>query len=126
MGGLRQRLSRAEFNREFRDMTIRIVIAARADRDAQEIFAWLAAHSPAGAASWFDSYLTAVESLRQFPLRGGLAEEGRIYEEPIRQILFRTKAGRNYRLLYSFGDQLVTVLHVRGLGQRLLNEPESD
>jgi plasmid stabilization system protein ParE len=103
-------------------MALRISVTRRAELDAQEIYSWLVDYSVQGAQAWFIEYLDAVESLRMFPLRGSMAEETAIRKQPIRQLFFKTKSGRSYRLLYSVSNDEIVVLHVRGPGQRLIGD----
>lgn len=104
-------------------MAFRISVTRRAELDAQEIFSWLLLYSFQGAESWFSHYLNAVASLSTFPERGGIAEESLKPGDHVRQIFFKTSAGRNYRLLYSVCGDEVVIMHVRGPGQKLLDDP---
>jgi hypothetical protein len=78
----------------------------------------IAGRSPQGAISWTEAYLSAVRKLSVDPLRPALAPESREFEFELRQLLFRTRRGRTYRILYRVDSEGVEVLHVRGPGQR--------
>ncbi len=105
-------------------MNYRVVVTAPADRDVDEIAAWLYRRSPQGARRWLDAFESATRSLAESPLRFGLAPEASIVSQEVRQQFFKTPHGRQYRLVYVVVDKDVHVLHVRGPGQRLLRSDE--
>lgn len=98
-----------------------IVVLPRADKDAQRIFEWLRKQSPQGAATWYSTFLEAVERLAQQGDVYGLAPEAESIKRPIRQKLFRTSRGRTYRILFEIDRDRLYVLHVRAPGQKLVD-----
>ncbi len=71
-----------------------------------------------GHSARLEAYERAVESLLENPHRG-FAPENPDHEEEIRQCLFKTRHGLQYRLLYLVREDTVYILHVRGAGQDL-------
>lgn len=98
--------------------TVRIL--RRDQEDAAEIFAWISARSPNGAARWHEAFLQSAADLNSFPERFELAPESPFVGYDIRQRFFKTRRGRRYRLLYLIVDQEIRVLRVRGPGQPLV------
>jgi Txe/YoeB family toxin of Txe-Axe toxin-antitoxin module len=80
----------------------------------------IAQRSTQGAKSLRKAFEKAVRSLAKDALAHGLAPESNDHPVEIRQILFRTRYGHNYRALYTIKDQEVNVLRVRGPGQDLI------
>ena len=77
-------------------MTFRVAVSEPAERDADVIYAWLHRRSPQGAVRWWKALLTALERLKEHARDLALAEADH-FDEPLRQILFRTGRGRTYR-----------------------------
>lgn len=48
--------------------------------------------------------------------------EGR--QRDVRQVIFKTRHGREYRALFAIMDETVVILHLRGPGQDLLDPDE--
>jgi len=65
-----------------------------------------------------------VKGLRQQPLGYGTAPESTLIGREIRQVTFKTRRGRMYRLLFEIRGAEIIVLHVRGPGQRLLGKDD--
>lgn len=105
-------------------MTYRVRIIPQAERDIDRLFLWIAKRAPEGAATWYRRLQEVLESLRTSPLSGSLAPEHLHLQREIRDLNFKTRRGRMYRLLYEVQGNEVLVLHGRGPGQRLLNEDE--
>lgn len=102
----------------------RITVLEPAARDVQTQFNYIHQRSPAGAESWYEAYLAALERVKLDPLRLSLAPENDHVEEVIRQVFFRTRRGNPYRVLYTIVDDEVRVLRVRGLGQDVMGRDE--
>jgi plasmid stabilization system protein ParE len=98
-------------------MTYRVVILARARHDVQEKYDWIASASPEGAERWLDRFEQAMETLKTNPNLAPLAPESRSFDIEIRHILFRTRAGRTYRAVFTVVDDEIRILRVRGPGQ---------
>ena len=105
-------------------MTFRIRLTAAANSDIRAILHWIAERSPAGAESWYQSWLGCLGNLVDGADRFGKAPESEDHSEPIYQALFQTKHGRKYRPLFAIRSAEVFVLHVRGPGQRPLRPDE--
>ncbi len=99
-------------------MTYQVIVAPAATRESQGIFDWLKTKSPQGAADWYHAYTKAVADLRENPELWPVADESPRRRRVIRQVLFRTKRGRRYRLLFAIEAGAVLVLHVRAPGQK--------
>lgn len=104
-------------------MTYRVIATARAKRDVDVCFNFIASASSRGAASWFNAYEHALRSLEHAPSHG-LAAESEFFQEPIRELVFKTRHGRPYRMLFVIRNEAVYVLHIRGPGQDLLSAAE--
>ena len=103
-------------------MNYRVVVTAEADRNVDEIYGWIAERSPQGAAHWFAAFLEAVDSLIVEPERHPLAPESTHFSKAVRQLLFKTRRGRRYRVLFNVEGTTVSVVYVRGPGQAPLTE----
>lgn len=98
-------------------MKFHVVIQPQAQDDVRSIYSWLAERAPEGASRWFDQWLAAVTQLVDDPSRFGFAPENGLVSDEIRQVIFRTRRGRNYRAVFSINGAVVNILHVRGPGQ---------
>lgn len=99
-------------------MPYSVSYSSRADQDVADILAWIEERSSQGAARWLDALEEAQARLASDPLRFALAEEADAFDEPTRQILFRTKHGSTYRAVFMVREDAVTIVGVRGPGQR--------
>lgn len=104
-------------------MSYRVISTARADRDVDECFNFIASRSSRGAASWFNAYENALRSLEHAPSHG-IAAESRFFGGPIREHVFKTRYGLPYRILFVVRGDIVYVIHVRGPGQDMLSASE--
>jgi plasmid stabilization system protein ParE len=98
-------------------MTFRVRLLPDAQRDAEEIYAWLWRQSVDGANRWYQAFLAAVHELGDDPLRHTAVTLRRSKRHDLYQSFFKTPKGRKYRLVFSVNADLVTVLRVRGPGQ---------
>ncbi len=89
----------------------------RAKADKRHIFEWLHERSPQGAAAWLNAYDQALTLLERSADSFGEAAENKDCPFDVRQVFFRTRRGRVYRVLYFIEDHTVYVLRVRGTGQ---------
>jgi plasmid stabilization system protein ParE len=96
----------------------------RAERDVDHILHWLNERSPQGAASWLRRWDETFATLESSADEYGLAPENEESSLEIRQILFRTRKGRDYRALYTIRGQHVFVMHIRAPGQDLVPPEE--
>jgi plasmid stabilization system protein ParE len=98
-------------------MNFRVHILRRAEVDVDTIYLWIAKRAAGGAAHWYQAFLVAAASLRIQPTRNALAPEAAAVGRDIRQLLFKTRRGRKYRLLYLVDGNDVKILRVRGPGE---------
>ena len=79
---------------------------------------WLAERSPRGVSHWLAAFDDALRRLEQTPGAYPSAPENEFVEGwEIRHVVFKTRAGRPYRALFTIVGDEVRVLHVRGPGQ---------
>ena len=97
---------------------------SRANRDSQEIYDWINERSPEGALRWWAAFRDACHALRSNPEHHSLAVEAEQCDRDVRQLLFKTRRGKYYRLLYVVVGSEVHVLRVRGPGQPVLAPDE--
>jgi plasmid stabilization system protein ParE len=98
-------------------MSYQVRLLTRARDDLDVILAYIAERSPQGAARLADSFEKAMLLLEKNPLLPPLAPESEDLKRPIRHIMFRTRAGRAYRALFTVVGEEVRVLRIRGAGQ---------
>jgi plasmid stabilization system protein ParE len=98
-------------------MTYRVIATPEADEDSLSILHYLHSYSPEGAESWMRAYEAATMRLASFADGCSLAEEYQRFAIEVRQLLFRTRRGRPYRLLFTIVGNEVRILRVRGPGQ---------
>lgn len=106
-------------------MKYRIVILRRARRDAREIYDWIADKSSSGALRWHSAMEEAIQRLRSNPLSCSRAEEAdAITEYELRQMLFKTRRGLMYRIVFAVLSSEIQILRIRGPGQTLLTDED--
>jgi tetratricopeptide (TPR) repeat protein len=66
----------------------------------------------------------AIASLKKNPLQEPLAPENEEFPEEVRNIMFRTRKGRNYRAIFLVMGDEVRILRIRGAGQDTLRAGE--
>ena len=93
----------------------------RAERDLDTIFGYIGADSSTAALKWFTKLITAVESLRELPLRNPKTPE----DPKLRHLLFGSKP-HIYRVIYWIDEprQRVDVLHVRHHSRGAFQPPD--
>ncbi len=94
---------------------VRLLALARLDLD--RILSYVAARSPKGATRLLARFEAAITRLEENPFVAPVAPETWELEEEVRNIPFRTRAGRTYRALFVVVGNEVRVLRVRGPGQ---------
>ncbi len=107
-------------------MTLQVRVSRRAERDADAIFDWLAGRSPDGAIRWYEAYLATVRSLVDCAPGCPMAAEADRLGLDLRQVMFRTRKGRAYRLLFLIRGGDVHIMCVRGPGQDLASPDDPD
>src|SRR5262249_24306767 len=81
-------------------MSYQVRMLARARQDFEDGFAWIAARSQKGAERWAASFEAAVATLERNPFVAPIAHEREELQEEVRNIMFRTRAGRTFRALF--------------------------
>lgn len=98
-------------------MSFQVVVTPEADADVRRIYRWIADRSIDGARRWYREWFNAQRSLEQNPFLFGLAPESDSVTPEIRQVIFRTRKGLPYRVLFWIDEKTIYVLHVRGPGE---------
>ena len=104
----------------------RVAISSRAERDADDIYAWIASRSPDGASKWYSAFRNILRSLEEDPVRHARAPEASNLGVHIQQALFKTRYGHTYRALYTLVGNTVHVVAVRGAGEELVTLDDVD
>jgi plasmid stabilization system protein ParE len=107
-------------------MSYQVRLLARACDDLDVILTYVAERSPQGAARLSESFEKAMLLLETNPFLSPLAPESEELKRPIRHIVFRTRAGRTYRALYTLIGDEIRVLRVRGAGQPNVSSEDID
>lgn len=95
----------------------RVAVSSRAERDADNIYAWIAGRSPDGASKWYSAFRKMLRSLEKDPSRHARAPEAATLGLDIQQALFKTRHGHTYRALYMVLGDTAHVIAVRGAGE---------
>ncbi len=98
-------------------MNYRLRVQKTAWENASQIYHWLSQYSPEGADRWYAAFYETLNDLSIDPLRSGIASESEKIGSETRERFFKTKSGRNYRILYQIRQETVIVLCVRAPGQ---------
>jgi len=102
-------------------MSFRVEITEAAYRDLDEILRWLSGRSLQTATLFTRRFEKALSRLENFPLSCGLAYENAFVDEELRHLLFGLRKGRSYRALFVVRGEIVTILRIRGPGQRTVS-----
>jgi plasmid stabilization system protein ParE len=105
-------------------MKYHVIALRRADDDVRHIARWLAERSVQGAEAWLDAYAQLVSRLAEHAESFAPALEDPDCSIPLRQALFKTRHGRNYRAVFTIAGDEVRVLRIRGPGQPQLKDDE--
>jgi plasmid stabilization system protein ParE len=90
-------------------MTYDVVVESSARKNIDYAFRWMAANiSPESATLWYLDIYGAMDRLKDFPARCGLAIENQFFKEEIRQLICGM-----YRILFEIDGETVRVLHIR-------------
>jgi plasmid stabilization system protein ParE len=92
-------------------------VFARAGRDLDSIYDWIAERSPQGADTWYEAFADAVAEVVASPERFGRASEGTHWKRDIRESIFKTRLGKRYRIVFELVPDEIRILRVRGPGQ---------
>jgi plasmid stabilization system protein ParE len=99
-------------------MTATVRVLGHAQADIDHIYLWLQQRSPGGAASWYAALFRSLSELGTSRAAHSTAPESTKLSVDLRQMFFKTRRGRTYRLLFVIRDDEIRVLRVRGPGQR--------
>lgn len=99
-------------------MSFSVRLSSRAERDIRDIHGWIAGRSPEGARRWLDALDAALARIGESPDQSSLAPEHDVFDEELRQTLFKTRHGNMYRALFFVHANVIQVVSVRGGGQR--------
>ena len=105
-------------------MTYTVRVLTRAQHDVAACYDYIADRSLQGAASWFNRFAETRDRLARDPHQRFLARESQYVDYEIRQVLFKTRKGKPYRILFTIAGSEVLILRVRGPGQDYVLEPE--
>ncbi len=69
-------------------MTYDVVVESSAGKNIDDAFRWMVTnYSPESATLWYLDIYGAIDSLKDFPARCGLAIENQFFKEDIRQLI---------------------------------------
>lgn len=95
-------------------MTYDVIVESSAGLNIDDAFRWMHANiSPESATIWYLDIYRAIDSLKDYPSRCGLAIENQFFKEEIRQLI----CGK-YRILFEIDGNKVRILHVRHSARR--------
>lgn len=86
----------------------RVVITEHAERDIDEVFAWIAMDSATNAQEMVERIREAIRTLRRFSRAGRVCPEQPNFTYELRQVI-----AFPYRIIYTVHNDLVLILHVR-------------
>ena len=102
--------------------SVRVLTGAQ--QDVAACYAYIAERSAQGAANWFNRFTETRDRLAVDAEKRAIAAESAYVDYDIREVLFKTRKGNVYRLLFTVLDDEVLVLRVRGPGQDYVAENE--
>ena len=98
-----------------------ILVLDRASKDIEHIFTWLHARTHQGANAWYAALYAQFALIAENPERCSTIPEATVrWRRKIHEGIFKTPFGRRYRIVFEWNDLAITVLRVRGPGQRPL------
>ena len=104
-------------------MKYRVIVEPPARANIDEAYRWIAGRNPAAAIKWFNGLEAAIRTLEDFPQRCPLAEESKVFDVEIRQLVYGKRVGA-YRVVFTIKGESVHVLHIRhGRRRRLRRAP---
>lgn len=106
-------------------MSYRISISAKAERDRDEAYEWyIKNRSKEFASDWYAGISKAIRSLRNLPLRCGVARENHRFPFELRELPYGRSKLNRHRILYTIEDDVVYVLHIRHSARDELREED--
>src|SRR5690349_10580957 len=100
----------------------RVIVQPEAQENIETILDWISERSPQGAKTWHAALQKAISYLAARAESLPLAHESRHFDHEIRELLFKTRRGLPYRILFTIQRTDVHVLYVRGPGQDSLSK----
>lgn len=97
----------------------RVIVLPGAEEDIVAIYQWIGGRSQDGATRWHRKLDESIRRLGNEADRYPEAPESHRFSETIRNLTFRMRSGRVYRLLFTIAGTEVHLLFVRGPGQDL-------
>ena len=76
-------------------MTYHVQLTSRAEREVDILLGWLAQMSPQGAETWYARFNDVLKELANSPENYDLASENEGQDEGIRNVIFKTRRGKN-------------------------------
>ena len=98
-------------------MKFTVITLRAAERDFNGILEFLAARSKSGAEAWATAFDKALARPEESADSCPLAAENEFVDFELREILFKTRRGLIYRILFTIRENKVFILHIRGPGQ---------
>jgi len=105
-------------------VTYSLNLLAKAKADYRRAFKYIQEHSHQGAENWELAFEQCLVRLRANPIIYSLAPENDLYDFSLYQVLFRTKYGKRYRMVYRIDGEQVTIYRLRGHGQPPLKQDD--
>ena len=93
-------------------MKRRVIFQPRALEQLEEQYQELAKQNSQAAATWFNRFVAALQSLDQMPERCPVARESELVGKEIRQLLFGKRAGKR-RVFFAIEADTVRILAIR-------------
>jgi plasmid stabilization system protein ParE len=88
-------------------MTYNVITLPEAEADFQTLYQYISDRSVQGAHAWANAFNDAFKKLEHNPLLYSLAPESADVDDEVYQILFKTRRGNPYRMLFSVrGDKV--------------------
>ena len=102
-------------------MPFRVRTQNRAVADIEQIVGYIHERSPQGARSWLSALEEAKGRLAENPESCAAAHENPLLDREVKQLLFKTRHGRVYRIVFTIVGDAVQILRIRGPGQAPIN-----
>jgi plasmid stabilization system protein ParE len=105
-------------------MKYEIRLSRRATEDRNRAYAWYATnYSEEFALRWFTGITNAIESLAASAMSQPKAIESNRFTFDVYEVLYGSKRNK-HRILFTFRDDVVYILHIRHSAQRELTEDD--
>ena len=98
-------------------MTYTVVTLPEAEADFQTLYEYIVVRSPKGAQVWANAFSEALERLARDPTIYTLAPESTDVDIDVRQIMFKTRQGNPYRIIFTIRGEKVFLMAIRGYHQ---------